>query len=310
MLEQDLLSFFDNLQLMQKSTLYVDVAKALAGIFALFQLSFIGFRALSGDSKIDIMPLLRPFGMGFIIIFWSSFLVFFDFIGSSLEHEAKNLYTNTNEETRQLLTTRADNLYKIKERLAEEVGKLEVGSASGTNGADAHSFSLLFMIKESTAELIFNASGSFLETAFKGCVYGIFFLKGTYTFVLAVLGPFAFAFSIAGPFRNAFVLWISRFISLWFYGTIAYISLYVAIDFINLSLTIENAELENIINYSERDFFTYCLKNRGWIDVFYYPAALLVGVIGMITVPVYSTWIVSKSNGVNVFVNALSGNKT
>src|SRR5437879_4388726 len=53
--------------------LFITDAKALAAIFMIIFFSIKSYEMISGDKKLEIMPLLRPFGLAMIILWWGTF---------------------------------------------------------------------------------------------------------------------------------------------------------------------------------------------------------------------------------------------
>src|ERR1700749_5359086 len=53
--------------------LFISDAQALAAIFMIIFFAIKSYEMMSGDKKMEIMPLLRPFGLAMVIIWWGAF---------------------------------------------------------------------------------------------------------------------------------------------------------------------------------------------------------------------------------------------
>src|ERR1700760_411226 len=54
--------------------LFISDAQALAAIFMIIFFAIKSYEMIAGDKKMEIMPLLRPFGLAMIIIWWGTFV--------------------------------------------------------------------------------------------------------------------------------------------------------------------------------------------------------------------------------------------
>ncbi|RYZ38741.1 MAG: plasmid transfer protein, partial [Sphingobacteriales bacterium] len=54
--------------------LFITDAKALAAIFMILFFALKSYEMMVGDKKLEIMPLLRPFGLSMIILWWGTFV--------------------------------------------------------------------------------------------------------------------------------------------------------------------------------------------------------------------------------------------
>src|ERR1700744_3869790 len=54
--------------------LFIVDAQALAAIFMIIFFAIKSYEMMVGDKKMEIMPLLRPFGLAMIIIWWGAFV--------------------------------------------------------------------------------------------------------------------------------------------------------------------------------------------------------------------------------------------
>ena len=151
--------------------------------------------------------------------------------------------------------------------------------------------------------LLFNLVEFIVVTLWQACVYFVFFLQIIFSGILITLGPISFAFSILPGFRDAYIQWLSRFISVSLYSCIAYIVL-------SISLAIMEYGLENeidILNYAlsnEAAFVMYVGTMSGGVNSFI--LTCILGALSMLTIPFVSTWVVSTT-GVGQAVGGVVG---
>ena len=75
LIDKFLFELFDGLR--DKTTVlfgeFIADAQALAAIFMLLYFGVESFKMMSGDKKLEIIPLLRPFALGLVLMFWIPF---------------------------------------------------------------------------------------------------------------------------------------------------------------------------------------------------------------------------------------------
>lgn len=54
--------------------LFITDAKALAAIFMIIFFAIKSYEMMSGDKQLEVMPLLRPFGLAMVILWWGAFV--------------------------------------------------------------------------------------------------------------------------------------------------------------------------------------------------------------------------------------------
>ena len=76
LIDKFLFELFDGLR--DKTTVlfgeFIADAQALAAIFMLLYFGVESFKMMSGDKKLEIIPLLRPFALGLVLMFWIPFI--------------------------------------------------------------------------------------------------------------------------------------------------------------------------------------------------------------------------------------------
>lgn len=296
--------------------LFITDAKALAAIFMIIFFAIKSYEMMSGDKKMEVMPLLRPFGLTMIILWWGAFvkMVAFptDLIAIKTEEMFKSEQTNVNN----LRLNRADYMKKVADALYTFQAQTEVAEKESDTWYGQAWDSVTSTVKEGISTVVSPlielknrmAIGmqllltQLLELIalwiLRIAVYVIFVIQIIYSSILIILGPFAVAVSILPAFRDSFSTWVARFISVNLYVGIAYLVMYI------MALMQKYAMLSEISKYKELLgpdgtegglAKMAILAGNGILSFGTVILTFLVGAICMFTVPSISTWIISTS---------------
>lgn len=69
---------------------FITDAKALSAIFMIVFFAIKSYEMMAGDRQLEIMPLLRPFGLSMIILWWNFFVQMIAFPCELVENQAKD----------------------------------------------------------------------------------------------------------------------------------------------------------------------------------------------------------------------------
>ena len=296
--------------------LFITDAKALAAIFMIIFFAIKSYEMMSGDKKLEVMPLLRPFGLTMIILWWGAFvkMVAFptDLVALKTEEMFKSEQTNVNN----LRLNRADYMKKVADELYSFQAQTEVAEKESDTWYGQAWDSVTSSVKEGISTVVSPlielknrlAIGmqllltQLLEIIalwiLRIAVYVIFVIQIIYSSILIILGPFAVAVSILPAFRDSFSTWIARFISVNLYVGIAYLVMYI------MALMQKYAMLSEISKYKELLgpdgtegglAKMAILAGNGIMSFGTVILTFLVSAICMFTVPSISTWIISTS---------------
>ncbi len=296
---------------------FVFEAQALAAIFMLIFFSIKSYEMMVGDKKIEIMPLLRPFALVMITIWWTVFCRIIAFPTEIVAKKTKALYNETRIETNSLRLIRGSYIIQLSDKMVDYNAETELAAAKaeeadkslidqaidGTKGffSDQILKPLLKMrirMQTSFSLLITQILDLTALWIFRIATYLIFIFQIIYSSVLVVLGPFAVAMSILPAYRDALVTWIARFVSVNLYSGIAYLILYI------ISLLVQYAMQAEVDRYAElltTSPTVDTLEKIAWLTTNGYLSfgivlvTFVVGAIGILTVPSISTWIISTS---------------
>lgn len=293
---------------------FLSDAQALAAIFMLLYFGVESFKMMSGDKRLEIIPLLRPFALGLVLMFWNPFIEVISYPGEVLTEHSKDMFYNKIDEVEMLSRER----YALIDSVAIELmhSSLEVERAEEEVKDDKwYDFNIDFSaIGEKIAGLwvyvvakvrmlLFSIVEFLVVTIWQLCIYLVFFLQIIFTGILVTLGPIAFAFSVLPAFRDAYVQWIARFVSVSLYSVIGYIVLSLSLAIMGYGIEKEIAILHEALS-NEAAFIMYVGMSSGGVNSFI--LTLLLGAFSMLTIPFVSTWVVSTT-GIGQAVGGMVG---
>jgi hypothetical protein len=74
--------------------LFINDAKALAAISMIFFFAIKSYEMISGDKQLEVMPLLRPFGLTMVIIWWGGFVKMVAFPTDLVAMETEQMFAS------------------------------------------------------------------------------------------------------------------------------------------------------------------------------------------------------------------------
>ncbi len=306
---------------------FINVAKALGGCFMIVFFGIRSYGMMVGDQKWEILPLLRPFGLLMIILHWHAFvsMVSFptDIMASMMKDKndaQQEVVTNTRFIRHEYQKAMVDNLYmlaadaqlaaqegeQLNEKWYEWIGR---ELKEGWNEIIAPAIALqqkLQLTLQLTLTLGLESIALFI---LRIAVYAIFAIQIIYSGILIMLGPISVAASIIPMFRDSFSSWLSRFISINLYLTIALIVMFVGGLFQQFALEAEILRFQELVTRSgdlvaDAETKLIWLTGNGFISFGMVIVTFLMTALCMATVPSISTWIVN-STGVTSAVGTM-----
>ena len=291
-------SEFDNLHQILRS-LYVEmmplcsnmagVAKGIAGLGALFYVASRVWQSLARAEPIDVYPLLRPFAIGFCILFFPNIVL------GTINGILSPVVRGTN----QMLQSQTFDMNKYR----QQKDKLEyaammrnpetaylVSNAEfdkqldelGWNPGDIATMTGMYVERG-----MYNMKKSFrdffrelLELLFQAAALVIDTIRTFFLIVLAILGPISFAISVWDGFQSTMTQWITRYVSVYLWLPVADLFSSILARIQVLMLQNDISELQNNPNYSIE-------ASNGVYIIF-----MIIGIIGYFTIPTVAGWII------------------
>lgn len=293
---------------------FIADAQALSAIFMLIFFAIKSYEMMSGDKKMEIMPLLRPFGLVMVILWWSPFTRVIAYPTDLIANKTELMFNSSQTDVNNLRIERAQLMVQIADQLLTVQAQTETAKREADTWYENAWESVKSTVKEGFAE-VWNPivelrnrmqvglqllATSILETLalwiLRVCVYIIFIIQIIFSTILIILGPFSVAVSILPAFRDSFSTWVARFISVNLYTGIGFLVLYVASLFQRYAMEAEISRYKELVGSSGDS-----LEKLGWfagnglLSFGMVIVTFLIGGLTMLTVPSISTWIVSTS---------------
>lgn len=305
-IDQHLLDLFQGLfaAITDHLSIYLADAQALTAIFMLLYFGIKAYGMMVADEPLQIMPLLRPFGLAMVIIFWSQFIALLNYPMQYISDKSQGMFRDRIAMVDAISQERMLLIDEVAKRLIDASAEVEQVK-EGSNDEDWYEtlgidFDALFdkmkgyfiIIMSKIKFFIMQVVEFMVITFFQVCSYFIFFIQIIFGAVLVLLGPFAFAFSVLPGFKDAYVHWIGRYIAVSLYSTIGYIVMSLCMVVVQYGIERETELLQYVLN-NEAAFILYVSQNDGGANFFI--VSLLLGAFVLMTIPAISTWIITTS---------------
>lgn len=272
------------------------VAKGIAGLGALFYIALKVWQSLARAEPIDVYPLLRPFAIGFAIMFFPTFVL--GTMNSILSPvvqgthkilEGQTLDMNNYREMKDKLEYQAmmrnpETAYLVSneefDKQLDELGWSPSDMMTMTGMyIDRGAYSMKKSIRDFFREV--------LELLFASAALVIDTIRTFFLVVLSILGPIAFAISVWDGFQSTLTQWVSRYVSV-------YMWLPVSDIFSTILAKIQVLMLQNDIQAMESDPNFSIEASNGVYIIF-----MLIGIVGYFTIPTVANWIIQAGGGGN-----------
>ena len=267
----------------------IGIAKGIAGTGALFYVAHRVWQSLSRAEEIDVYPLLRPFAIGFCILFFSSAVL------GTLNGVLSPVVKGTNS----MLKTQTLDMNKLREQrdklereamlrnpetaflVSNEEFDKRIEDMQGLNPKHLATITSMYVERGmyNLKKTMQDAFKSFLEILFQAAALIIDTIRTFYLIVLSILGPVAFAIGIYDGFQSTITGWLSRYISV-------YLWLPVSDLFSTMLARIQTLMIDKEIT---------ALQNPSYIpdgSSVVYIVFMLIGIVGYFVVPTVSGWII------------------
>lgn len=267
------------------------VAKGIAGLGALFYVAYRVWQSLSRAEPVDVYPLLRPFVLGFCIMFFPTVVL------GTINNVLSPIVTGTNG-ILQSQTFEMNRYREQKDRLELEAMKRnpetaylvdkeefdrkldDLGITDAPEICGMYIDRAMYNTKKWFQEMFRNL----LELMFQAAALVIDTLRTFFLVVLSILGPVSFAISVWDGFHASLTQWFVRYISiyLWLPVSDLFSSVLARIQVLMLQKDIEQLTDPNFIpDGSNAVYITF----------------LIIGIIGYFTIPTVANWIVQAGGG-------------
>lgn len=293
---------------------FIADAQALSAIFMLVFFAIKAYEMMSGDKKLEVMPLLRPFGLMLVILWWPTFTRVVAYPTDIVASKTEAMFDGSQTEINNLRLQRAKLMVEVADQLLTVQAQAETARKEADTWYEKAWESVKSTVKEGFSEVwnpIVEMSNrltvgwqlmwtSIFETLaiwlLRICVYIIFIVQIIFSTILIILGPFSVAASILPAFRDSFSTWIARFVSVNLYSGIAYLVMYVSSLFQHYAMEAEITRYQVLVGTAGPDLEKLTVfASSGLLTFGIVICTYVIGALTMLTVPSISTWIISTS---------------
>lgn len=264
------------------------VARGIAGLGALFYVTSRVWQTLARAEPIDVYPMLRPFAIGFCIMFFPNIVlgtingVMSPVVkGCNGMLETQTFDMNKYREQKDMLEREAmsrnpETAYLVSDQVFDkEIEELGISPKDIATMGGMYVERGMYQMKQS----IRNFFREMLELLFQAASLVIDTIRTFFLVVLAILGPIAFAISVYDGFQTTLVQWITRYVSvyLWLPVSDLFSSILARIQVLMLQKDIEQLSDPSFIPDDSNSL---------------YIIFMIIGIIGYFTIPTVSNWII------------------
>jgi hypothetical protein len=295
--------------------LFITDAKALAAIFMIIFFAIKSYEMMAGDKQLEVMPLLRPFGLTMVILWWGTFVKVIAFPTDLVAVKTEEMFMSEQTNINNLRFIRADLMIKTANSLYTFQAQSEVAEKESDTWYGKAWDSVTSTVKEGISTVVsplielknrLSVGMQLLLTQLlellglwilRISVYIVFVIQIIYSSILIILGPFAVAVSILPAFRDSFSTWIARFVSVNLYSGIAYLIMYIMALMQKYALSSEISKYKELVGPDGAGSMEKMLwfASNGVLSFGTVIIVFFIGAICMFTVPSISTWIISTS---------------
>jgi len=296
--------------------LFITDAKALSAIFMIIFFAIKSYEMMVGDKQLEVMPLLRPFGLAMIILWWGTFVKVIAFPTDLVANQTEQMFNSEQTTVDKLRLNRSNLMLAVANSLYTFQAQTQVAEKESDTWYSQAWDSVTSTVKQGISsvvspllelknrlevgmQLLFTQMLELIGIwVLRIAVYIIFMIQIIYSTILIILGPFAVAVSILPAFRDSFSTWIARFVSVNLYNGISYLIMYLTGLLQEYALTSEISKYQELVG---KDGLNANLEKMAWFagnGLLSFGTVIIVFIIGaicMITVPSISTWIISTS---------------
>ncbi|MCT1531375.1 plasmid transfer protein [Sphingobacterium daejeonense] len=293
---------------------FIADSQALCAIFMLIFFAIKIYEMMAGDKQLEIMPLLRPFGLVMVILWWPTFTRVVAYPTDVVASKTEAMFDGSQTEINNLRIQRAKLMVDLSDQLLKVQAETETAKTEADTWYGKAWESVKSSVKEGFAEvwnpivemrnrmqigfqlLVTSVFETLAIWLLRICVYIIFIVQIIFSTVLIILGPFSIAASILPAFRDSFSTWIARFVSVNLYSGIAYLVMYISSLFQHYAMEAEITRYQAIVETAGPNLEKLTVfAGNGLFSFGIVICTYVIGALTMLTVPSISTWIISTS---------------
>ena len=265
------------------------VARAIAGLGALFYIAYRVWQSLARVEAIDVFPLLRPFAIGLCILMFPTVVLgtlnavmtpIVQGVTTMLDGEKLDMQKYREQKDKleyEAMKRNPETAYLVSnEEFDKELDELGWSPSDLVTITGMYVERGMYNLKKGirdwfreVLELMFDAAALVIDT-----------LRTFFLIVLAILGPLAFAISVWDGFQSTLTQWLCRYIQV-------YLWLPVSDLFSCILAKIQVLMLQNDIERMATDP-NFSLDSSDGVYIIF----MIIGIIGYFTVPTVASWVI------------------
>ena len=265
------------------------VARAIAGLGALFYIAYRVWQSLARVEAIDVFPLLRPFAIGLCILMFPTVVLgtlnavmtpIVQGVTTMLDGEKLDMQKYREQKDKleyEAMKRNPETAYLVSnEEFDKELDELGWSPSDLVTITGMYVERGMYNLKKGirdwfreVLELMFDAAALVIDT-----------LRTFFLIVLAILGPLAFAISVWDGFQSTLTQWLCRYIQV-------YLWLPVSDLFSCILAKIQILMLQNNIERMATDP-NFSLDSSDGVYIIF----MIIGIIGYFTVPTVASWVI------------------
>lgn len=293
----------------------LECCMALGALFALIMAAGMAYKMMVKGEAFDVLKILRVLGIAIVMFWWyphggtgGSVLGVLSYIPNCIGSYTHDLYEIEAAQVQQKFSDLQEPLAKRQE-LVDSVmasGKTIVDGLGGVDKGDivnSTGYNALTENDKMACKLYLQSTYTGLTVALDKIVmflaialfrvgwWGTIFCQQILLGMLTIFGPLMWAFSILPKWESAWAKWITRYLTVHFYGAMLYfVGFYVLLLF-DIVLSIQYENLQAIVDGG----FTSYLKNS-FMTAGYLLVASLVALKCLNLVPDLAAWMIPEGD--------------
>lgn len=263
----------------------ISVGQGLAGIAGVIFVFYKLWPVMAGREPLDVYPLLRPFAIFFLLIFFMGFVDLMNAVLRPVVNATNNIVSYQNQ-TVFALIKRKQELIKQKQITpphqsdAEKESQLEA-IWNKVSGAVNNAQEFFSSLPETLESSIRRVMANLLEIFFYAVGIVINAIRTFYLIILIIIGPLVLGFSVFPGFEGTFNGWLARYVQVYMWLPISNILGAIIAKFQTLMV---EKDIERLLSNGDYDG-----ADLGYL-IF-----LLFGICSYLTVPTVSSWIIHST---------------
>ncbi len=299
------------------------IGKMIGGIGVMISLGWMGFQMQSGDREWEIMPMIKPFLIGFIIFNWTPFCKLIQEPFEAMSSSGEVIYKKLEKKSDEKRVTLYEKKNKFINILVEQnldskydTGKTLIGGTVSkawnkiTKPLGQWGEKTKYYLQKTASECTEAIGLGILRIA----TYFIFFIQKVWGYILIVLGPMAFGIALIPGFESTINNWIAKFININLYSFIAYTIINIGHQIIMASFDIEIDRYDTMIKQAKAGHMALVVEynNAGGLmfSTMFEVVSYIVIAISIMMIPTIADSVVSAGGAMIMTKMKSAGNKT